>query len=460
MTSQELELLIKQGEGYNLEFKQSLPSRASDLAEEVCAFANAAGGTLLIGVDDKGKIVGISLDNTNRSRLQNVLNCIEPRIEVASTEVNVNNKTVLCLECKSGKEKPYTVSGSIIIRNGPNSEKITSVQKMRDFFQQSDKIFFDETACKKFKYPDDFDNEAFQSFLDASGIQNTLPQHILLENLQLSAEKGQLKNGAVLLFAKDPQRFHEQAIIRCLLFKGTNKTYILDEKTFSGKLIHQYTNALAYLHQKLNLSYVIEGGGPRKEVLEIPEEVFKEALMNALCHRDYYEKGAVTHVEIFDDRVEISNPGGLVNSIAREDFGKKSLSRNSLVFGLFQRMDFVEKVGSGITRMIEEMQNADLPEPVFSLEGIFTAKFYRQVDFEKLLETYWKPLINNTQTNILRAIHHNNKISKRELVESIKLSKTAIDKNIDKLKELGILERRGSDRGGSWKLIYKRSIGG
>src|SRR5258708_3397201 len=132
MTSEELELLIKQGEGYNLEFKQSLPSKASDLAEEICAFANAAGGTLLIGVDDKGKIVGLSMDNSSRSRLQNILNCIEPRIEVACSEVMVNSKTILCLECRSGKEKPYTVSGSIIIRNGPNSEKITSVQRMRD----------------------------------------------------------------------------------------------------------------------------------------------------------------------------------------------------------------------------------------------------------------------------------------------------------------------------------------
>jgi predicted HTH transcriptional regulator len=124
MTPQELELLIKQGEGYNLEFKQSLPSKASDLAEEICAFANAAGGTLLIGVDDKGKVVGVSMDNTSRSRMRNILNCIEPHIELSVTEVAVNEKTVLSLECKAGKEKPYTVSGSIIVRNGPNSEKI------------------------------------------------------------------------------------------------------------------------------------------------------------------------------------------------------------------------------------------------------------------------------------------------------------------------------------------------
>lgn len=438
-----------------MEFKKSIPSRASELAEEICAFTNAAGGTLLIGVDDKGKAVGISIDNTGRSRLQHVFNCIEPRIEVITTEVTIDGKTVLCIECKSGKEKPYTVSGSIIIRNGPNSEKITSVQQMRDFFQHSDRIFFDEALCKKFKYPEDFDSEAFHHFLDAAGIQNLLPQQLLLDNLQLTAGKGQLKNGAVLLFAKDPQKFHEQAITRCLMFKGTNKTYILDDKVFTGNLVKQYTNAIAYLQQKLNLNYLIEGSGPRREVLEIPEEAFREGLVNALCHRDYYEKGAVTHVEIFDDRVEISNPGGLVHSIAREDFGKKSLSRNPLIFGLFQRMDFVEKVGSGITRIRDEMQNAGLPAPVFSLEGIFTAKFYRPVDFEKFMSTHWEPFINNIQCVILREIHRNNNISKRELGEIVNLSKTGIDNHIARLKELGILEREGSDRGGNWKIIYK-----
>jgi ATP-dependent DNA helicase RecG len=91
-------------------------------------------------------------------------------------------------------------------------------------------------------------------------------------------------------------------------------------------------------------------------------------------------------------------------------------------------------------------------------KGSFTTKLYRPVEFEKLIEVYWEPFINTTQRNILIEIHQNSKISKRELVENIKLSKTAIDKNIDKLKELGILERRGSDRGGSWIIIHKRSL--
>ena len=460
MTREELESLIKQGEGYNLEFKQSIPSKASDLAEEICAFANAAGGTLLLGVADSGKLVGLSLDNAGRSRLQNILGCIEPRVEVKTTEIMVDGRTIVCLECNSGKEKPYTVSGSIILRNGPNSEKITSVNKMRDFFQLSDKVFFDEAPCRKFQFPEDFDREAFQYFLSASGLQNDLSQDILLKNLHLSDENGLLKNGAILLFAKDPQKFHEQAVTRCLLFKGTSKASILDDKTFSGNLLSQYNSALTYLRQKLNLNYIIKGRGSREEVLEIPEEIFKEAVLNSLCHRDYYEKGAVTHVEIYDDRVEISNPGGLVHSISREDFGKRSLSRNSLVFGLFQRMRMVEKIGSGISRMREEMRKANLPAPVFNLEGVFTATFYRPVDFEKMVGTQWRPFINETQAAILRAMYANNKVSKRELVEHIKLSRTAIDNNIEKLKGLGILERIGSDRGGYWKIILKILVGG
>lgn len=124
MTPQQIQSLIQQGEGYNVEFKQSVPSKASELAEEICAFANAAGGTLLIGVDDKGNIVGARMDNTNRSRLQNILNTIEPSFLVDISEIEVGNKTVICIECQSGNQKPYTVSGAIIIRNGPNSEKL------------------------------------------------------------------------------------------------------------------------------------------------------------------------------------------------------------------------------------------------------------------------------------------------------------------------------------------------
>lgn len=460
MTSQQLELLIQQGEGYNLEFKQSLPSKASDLAEEVCAFANAAGGTLLIGVDDKGGITGVKMDNIIKSRLHNILKSIEPAYTAKIEEIKIQDKTVLSIQCESGDQKPYTVSGAIILRNGPNSEKIISVQRMRDFFQQSDRLFFDEAICKGFIYPDDFDEEYFSVFKEIAGISNAIDTTTTLENLKLCTGNKYFKNGAVLFFGRKPGMFFEWATTRCPLFKGINKEHIIDDKIFDGNLINQYKNALKYIFSKMNVEYEIINAGPRKELWEIPDVALKEALLNALTHRDYYERGARTTVEIFDDRIEITNPGGLVNSIPKSDFGKRSLSRNSLIFGLFLRLNMVEQIGSGINRMKKAMQDANLEEPSFNLDGIFSVTFYRPLSFEKLVQTYWAPFINSSRQNILWEIYSNNKISKRELAEKVQLSKTAIDKNIEKLKELGILERVGSDKGGHWQIILKRQASG
>ena len=129
----------------------------------------------------------------------------------------------------------------------------------------------------------------------------------------------------------------------------------------------------------MEVAYIIEGTGPRKEIWEIPLTVFKEAIINALSHRDYYEQGAVTMIEVFDDRVEISNPGGLLLEV-KKDFGKRSMTRNPLIFGLFTRMNLVEQVASGIPRMREEMQEAGLPEPIFSTDGgFFTVEFKRPI---------------------------------------------------------------------------------
>jgi ATP-dependent DNA helicase RecG len=451
MTQQEVEVLIQQGEGYNVEFKQSIPSKASDLADEVCAFANAAGGVIIIGVTDKGAIVGVNLDNTTRSRLQNVLNAVEPHFQTTVHEITLDGKTVLCIECPAGKQKPYTVSGSIIIRNGPNSEKITSVERMREFFQQSDRIFFDEVVCRNFAYPDDFNTAYFQAFLDKAGITARLTPEQLLRNLRLINDDNRLLNGAVLFFARDVQYFFDHATIRCLLFKGTDKRFILDSKEMKGHLVEQYEEAMKYLTSKLNLRYEIENqkGGRRKEVLEIPDTVFREALINSLCHRDYYEKGAVTMVEIYDDRVVISNPGGLVSSIPQSEFGTKSLSRNPLVFGLMQRIDLVEKVGSGINRMRDTMREAGLPDPVFSMDGFFTVTFYRPMDFEKWLNA-WSLHLPVPQVKILQAVHENGKVTKPQLSDIIGQGKTSVDKHIASLRKTGVLSRLGSDKTGQW----------
>lgn len=453
MTEQELEFILKEGEGYNIEFKQSV---SKDVPEELCAFSNAAGGTLVIGVKNDNTVCGVQTDNTTRSNIIQSLQVIDPKIEVRYEEIEYLGKKLVCLICESGKKKPYTVSGAIFIRIGPNKQKITLVEEMRDFFQQSERIYFDEVSSDLDPILD-FDSYGFNEFLAKAGASKLLNQRTIQENLKLIDSEGKLKNGAVLFFARNPQSAFENAIIRCVQYKGYDKRFPIDKKDMTGNLLQQYEETIKYLTSKLNLKYEIEsqGANPRKEILEVPEIVFKEVLVNALAHRDYYDKGACIMVEIYDDRIEVTNPGGLVNSIPKEQFGKRSLSRNPLVFGLFARIKMVEQIGSGITRIRNTMREAGLLEPVFATEGIFAVTLFRPVDFNKWLSEN-RNQFSETRVQILSLMNKTPNISKSAIAKAVGISTTAIDRHISLLREAGIVTRIGADRGGSWKIVMKK----
>ncbi|MCB0746183.1 MAG: putative DNA binding domain-containing protein [Ignavibacteriae bacterium] len=447
--------LIASGEGYNVEFKVSIPSKIKDVTEEICAFANAAGGTLLLGVDDNNIVQGVVFNNAKRSALQNSINEISPALHCEIYTVTVDSKDVVVIEVPSGENKPYVLSGAIYVRQGPNSQKLTTVEEMRDFFQQADKIYFDEAPCKAIDINQDIPDGNINQFRELVGLGTTVSNDQVFNNLKLITKEGFLKNGAALFFAENPEQFFEKAVIRCIAFGGVDKRFIEDDKVMTGSLYNQYLQAMSWLKKKLNVRYDIEGAGskPRKEIWEIPETVFKEAIINALAHRDYYDKGARITIEVFNDRVEISNPGGLISGIPKNEFGKRSLSRNPLIFGLFERIRMVEQVGSGIGRMRDLMIEADLTEPEFNTEGMFTVTVRRPFDFNKWVDK-WVDNLTDNRVNIIKAIHENSKVSKRELEEKVGLSATAIDNNLDALKDLGLIERVGGAKGGHWKINY------
>lgn len=446
--------IVNSGEGYNAEFKVNLPSNLKSITEEVCAFANASGGVVLIGVDDKNTIKGVTLDNSKRSALQNSLGEISPLLQCDFYMVEVEGKSVAVIEVPSGLNKPYVLSGAIYVRQGPNSQKLTTVEEMRDFFQQAHRIYFDEAPCTEINYTTDLDKGNITDFRTQAGLNNVISIDQVFQNLKLITKEGFLKNGAVLFFAKEPERFFEKAVIRCVAFEGTDKRYIIDDKIMTGPLYQQFQKSMSWLHSKLDVRYDIEGEGakPRREIWEIPETVFKEAIINSLAHRDYYDKGGRAAIELFEDRVEISNPGGLVSAIPRNEFGKRSLSRNPLIFGLFERMRMVEQIGSGISRMRDLMKEAGLTPPEFNIDGMFTVSFRRPFDFDKWVNK-WVNNLTEKQTVILKAIHNNPKIKKAILQELTGFSATTLDNNLEILKKEKLLEREGT-KGGIWILHY------
>jgi len=464
ITSDDIKLLVSSGEGYNAEFKISVPSKVKELTEEICAFANAAGGVLLIGVNDANELKGVTIDNAKRSAIQNSLSDITPQLSCTLSFVDVEGKTIGVIEVPSGPNKPYVLSGAIYVRIGPNTQKLTTAEQMRDFFQQADRIYFDEGPCNEFAVDSMVSIDFLPVFKAESHISSGIPDEQLFKNLKLYSNGNTFKNGAVLFFGQHPETIFDKAIIRGIAFQGTDKRFIVDDKPLGGNLYQQYLKAMHWIKGKINVRYDIEGqgSGPRKELWEIPETVFKEVIINALSHRDYYDKGGVIHIEVFDDRLEISNPGGLVSAIPEAEFGKRSHSRNPLIFGLFARMHLVEQVGSGIGRIIDLMKDAGLPEPVFQKEGIFTVILMRPVidsgetNKKTRVNTRVKTRVNTrekTREKILRIIKENKDVTTEILADSIGLSVKGIEYHLQKLKTEKVIERVGADRGGYWVVL-------
>jgi ATP-dependent DNA helicase RecG len=458
LTSDDIKTMTSNGEGYNVEFKVRVPQKVRDLAEEVCAFANIAGGYLIIGIDDKNTIQGVEIDNKSRSAIENVISDISPAVRHTMYPVEVGEKSVWVIDVLPGKNKPYVFSGAVYIREGSNTQKLTTAEEMRSFFQQSECIFFDEIPCRKFDMKHDLDTEFVSEFKMLAGYHQDIPNEHLFNNLKLYTEDGYFKNGAVLFFGKRPDDLLDSAFVRCVLFDGVDKRYIEDDKRMYGPLYRQYEQALAWLKKHLKVRYDIEGQGgrPRRELWEIPEAVLKEALVNALAHRDYYDKGARITVELFDDRLVVTNPGGLVSSIPPEKFGTISRSRNPLVFGLMERIRMVEYIGSGVMRMRKAMKDAALPQPDFGLQGMFSISLLKQVGFEAEPEpVVERSGLSDIQNRALALIEANSSITSSELSEALSVSVRKIWRIIKYLNENDHIEREGSKKTGIWVVKNK-----
>lgn len=467
MTREELDKLVKQGEGYTLEFKENLGKK---FAVEVVAFANSIGGKILIGVDDDGNIIGTDTSNAGRANIQNQISQIEPRINVKIDIID----NVIVVNVPEGEDKPYSSSDGYYLRAGAMCQKMNR-NEIRDYLEDNGKVQFDRLINKKAKYPEDFDENAYSKFLKLSNISQTLESEELLVNLNCLEKvenKYMFTNAGVIFFAKEPTRFLLQNYVTCIAFKGTNRVYILDTLDCNNDIISNIEDALTFIKKHINLTFLIneevmkeQGNATRKEVLEIPEAALKEAVINGICHRQYFEEGARVMVEVYDDRVEIVSPGGVPKGITKENFGKRSIARNPVIADLLRRTHYIEKAGTGIGRMRESMKNAGLKEPNFESDEFFETKFLRPSYYDKDYGTYdlakqkyYKVndsaiILTNLQSEIVNIIKENSRVTQAEIAEKLKVSRQTVAVNLKKLSEKGAVERIGTNREGYWKVL-------
>ncbi len=215
---------------------------------------------------------------------------------------------------------------------------------------------------------------------------------------------------------------------------------------------------MIFLLKSLRLEYrIVSGQLQREEILEIPEDALREALINAVTHRDYLSKRNNVTVEVYDNRVEISNYGGLPEELDEKNFGKKSVLRNRLIADLMHRAKHIERYGTGIQKMKKLVRLAGLPHVKFEFSNFFTVIFKRKV-YRRTASSRHSSLKQSQRTSKLLAAIKNNTFSKATFAESESISTRAVERDLKLLKKQGLIDFEGSTRTGRYRITGKMAV--
>lgn len=365
----DLAILTQEGEGTTLEFKESLPA---SFARDLVAMANSIGGRILLGVRDDGTVVGVKNSNALCARIQDIARNCDPPVTVMVEPVG----GVLVVHVRESDAKPVQCSEGFFWRQGATTQKLTR-EEIRDFFRSEGAIRFDLIPCPRFHYPQDFDRAKYNAWLKLSGITGRPRTEDVLVNIEAAERSGGkllFRNAGVLFFAKNVRHFFNQAYITCLLAKGTSKADILDRKDFDGGTVADIEDTMRFVARNTRAAWRIEAL-QRQDIPEYPMKALREAIINAVMHRDWFMDGANVFVELYTDRIEVVSPGGLPKGMSLSDLGRKAVRRNALLADLLHRIDFIEKAGTGVKRIRDEAREGGYPEPIWETNGFTTTIF-------------------------------------------------------------------------------------
>jgi ATP-dependent DNA helicase RecG len=363
-------------ESSTLEWKKEFPEN-EQILKTIIGFCNHHGGKIVVGVADSGEIVGIS-----QGEIQKALESLDKAICEASHPPilpciyarRFGDKSVLIIEVSAGMSKPYFrksegMDRGTYIRIGRNTTKATP-EMIQELQWQSRGIDFEILPHYR-SSKEDLDLEAFQTFLDTrkNHAEAKAGDAMLQAYHLLVSEHAKLvpTNAGLLLFGKNPQQFLPEAMIICSHFEGVSGRNTIATVDCEGTLFHQFKQAYAFIVSRLYRSFKIEGP-QREDKLEIPEIAIREALLNAIIHRNYHIQGP-TKVAIYDNRVEIFSPGLFPGPLDPKNL-KTGVTylRNPFICKVFREAGYAEKLGSGLIAIFDAYAKEGLSDPQI-LEG-------------------------------------------------------------------------------------------
>ena len=437
MDKKELEFILQEGEGYKIEFKESFDSKG--LSKEIVAFANSEGGKIILGVKDNGNIKGIGISNKLKSQIQDIARNCDPKIKISLEQ----HENILIIEVEEGKDKPYKCSQGFFIRQGASSQKMER-DEIIDFISEEGKLKFDKSITNINKY----DSKLVSEYLNKAGIKQKANKDTLF-NLGVANKEGFLNKTGILFFTQHPKQHLINAYITCARYKGIEKVNVIDRKDFEEDLVTQIEQSVEFIKRNTRLEYEIKELR-RKEIPEYPIEAVREAILNAVMHRNYFEEGANVQVDIFDDRLTITNIGGLIKPLTKEKLGTLAVRRNPLIADLFHRIHFVEKMGTGIKRIREECKKHGNVKFEIETNGYFIAKFKLKKTTPQVTP---QVELTDLEKKILKQIKENPKISRAELAKKLDISPDTVKEYLNKLKSKGSIKRMGKTSAGYWEIV-------
>jgi len=403
----ELKNLLSSGETEAIEFKEN-PNES--FYKTISAFANTKGGRILLGIDKNGNLKGVDESNAFLEDLTNrIVNKLSlyPELETIDT----GGKRVIVVKI-SRHGYPVSYGGHYYERVGNTTREMSS-PRLRAFMLSN--LPWD-SITKDFSY-DEIDIETVNLFVRLAvgkkrfaDISLDESPKTVLEKLELISD-GKLKNGAILIFGKNPQRHFINHCVRIGRFK--TEITIIDDKWAKGNLFQQFEETINILKQFISVRYEIKDF-QREDIWDYPVPALREAVLNALTHRDYLNIANFILIKVYDDHIWFSNPGGLPEGIAIEELKKPhgSFLRNPLIAKVFYLAGFIEQYGSGTVRMVEWMKEGGLPEPEYKEEmGGFSVYFHKDIYTEANLR---KMGLNERQIKAVMYVKEKKGITNKE----------------------------------------------
>ncbi|MCD4798275.1 MAG: helix-turn-helix domain-containing protein [Methanosarcinales archaeon] len=442
--------LIKTGESNTVEFKEKFDEQT---IESAVAFANTKGGIIFIGVSDKNNIKGIKVGKETLNQWTNQISqSTDPRIIPELEKIKVDGKTVIAVKIKENPIKPISKKGRCLKRVD-SSNRAMSAQEVAQMHLHSTGMSWDKYPAKDASLEDiDIDNvkryirKARETGRKKVGDDEEPIQ--VLEKMNLITE-GQPTWAAILLFSKETNKFISQAAIHCGRFK--EKNIVIDDRMIVGTIFEQIDEAMDFIRKNINVEFVMTGRPQRDQIWDYPLEALREALINAICHRDYTIFSNI-EVRIYDDKLIIRSPGFLPYGITLEELYKphSSTLRNKGLAEVLYDTELIERWGSGIEKIQQHCLDAGLPEPIFEEYQGFQVVFRKDVYDEEYLRSL---NLNERQIKAVMYVKEKGQITNKEYQEVCNTSKRTASRDLLDLVSSGFFEQIGTTGTGTAYIL-------